>query len=85
MIWHREHTIVQARALAMALLISMLGLAGDAAREDRVAIQVDQNDPDVMNLAMNGAKNVLASTIVKVGRMRLSKLWPTALKPRSVR
>src|SRR4051794_28453376 len=28
-------------------------------KEHRVAIQVDQNDPDVMNLALNNAKNVI--------------------------
>ena len=36
--------------------------AGDHRRgvkEHRVAIQVNQNDPDVMNLALNNAKNVI--------------------------
>jgi intracellular sulfur oxidation DsrE/DsrF family protein len=28
-------------------------------KEHRVAIQVDQNDPDVMNLALNNAKNII--------------------------
>ena len=56
------------RLLAMMVLTSMLltsvSFAGDAkatksiAKTHRVAIQVDQNDPAVMNLALNNATNV---------------------------
>jgi uncharacterized protein len=56
------------RLLAITVLMSMLltsvSFAGNAkatksiARTHRVAIQVDQNDPAVMNLALNNATNV---------------------------
>ena len=56
------------RLLAMMVLTSMLltsvSFAGNAnatkssAKTHRVAIQVDQNDPAVMNLALNNATNV---------------------------
>jgi uncharacterized protein len=49
------------RRLATATLIS-LALAASALAADkshRVAIQVDQNDPQVMNLALNNATNVI--------------------------
>jgi intracellular sulfur oxidation DsrE/DsrF family protein len=39
---------------------SVLNLhAADGAKPHRVAIQVDQNDPDVMNLVLNNAANVI--------------------------
>jgi len=48
--------------LAIAALLSMPlvpgSLAADA-KSHRVAIQVDQNDPQVMNLALNNATNVI--------------------------
>ena len=57
------------RLLAITALMSMLvtsaSFAGNAkatksvAKTHRVAIQVDQNDPAVMNLALNNAKNIL--------------------------
>jgi intracellular sulfur oxidation DsrE/DsrF family protein len=50
------------RYLATAALIAMAfcstGFAADT-RPHRVAIQVDQNDPQVMNLALNNATNVI--------------------------
>lgn len=45
-----------------ALVAALLGAAAPSSAADkphRVAIQVDQNDADVMNLALNNAKNVL--------------------------
>jgi uncharacterized protein len=44
-----------------ALLLAPLGSVGFAAdqKPHRVAIQVDQNDPQVMNLALNNATNVI--------------------------
>jgi intracellular sulfur oxidation DsrE/DsrF family protein len=42
--------------LSMSLMSS--GLAADA-KSHRVSIQVDQNDPQVMNLALNNATNVI--------------------------
>jgi intracellular sulfur oxidation DsrE/DsrF family protein len=49
------------RALAIALLLGLTSTVGAAEgnKPHRVAIQVDQNDPAVMNLALNNAKNVL--------------------------
>jgi intracellular sulfur oxidation DsrE/DsrF family protein len=48
--------------LAIAALLSMPlvsgGLAADA-KSHRVSIQVDQNDPQVINLALNNATNVI--------------------------
>ena len=50
------------RRLATAALLSLAfasgALAADA-KPHRVAIQVNQNDPQVMNLALNNATNVL--------------------------
>ena len=50
------------RRLATTALLSIAlaapGLAADV-KTDRVAIQVNQNDPQVMNLALNNASNVL--------------------------
>ena len=50
------------RHLATAAFLSMLlisaSLAADA-KSHRVSIQVDQNDPQVMNLALNNATNVI--------------------------
>ncbi|UFX43965.1 hypothetical protein HAP47_0032915 [Bradyrhizobium sp. 41S5] len=51
----------------MAALISGVALlaattasfAADAAKEHRVAIQVDQDDPAIMNLVLNNASNIL--------------------------
>jgi intracellular sulfur oxidation DsrE/DsrF family protein len=50
------------RRLATAVILSIV-LAGSSVAADtkphRVAIQVNQNDPQVMNLALNNASNVL--------------------------
>lgn len=50
------------RHLAVAAVLSMAvaspGLAADA-KPHRIAIQVDQNDPQVMNLALGNATNVI--------------------------
>ncbi|UZE50744.1 DsrE family protein [Rhodopseudomonas sp. P2A-2r] len=46
--------------VAIGLLVAS-AVAGTAAepKQHRVAIQVDQNDPDVMNLALNNATNIM--------------------------
>src|SRR5215813_9182483 len=46
-----------ATAALLAIAIASPALAGDA--KHRVAIHVDQNDPQVMNLALNNATNVI--------------------------
>ena len=50
------HRLVTAILLTIALAAP--ALAADA-RTHRIAIQVDQNDPKVMNLALNNATNVI--------------------------
>ena len=42
----------------MSIAFASSGLAADG-KSHRVAIQVDQNDPQVMNLALNNATNVI--------------------------
>jgi intracellular sulfur oxidation DsrE/DsrF family protein len=44
--------------LTLAISITTIAVAADA-KPHRVAIQVDQNDPQVMNLALNNATNVI--------------------------
>lgn len=56
--------MIAAIRLMLASLVIALGLlaAGSAAAEGnrhRIVIQVDQNDPAVMNLALSNAKNVI--------------------------
>ena len=48
--------IVTAIALSIALATSALAADG---KTHRIAIQVDQNDPQVMNLVLNNATNVI--------------------------
>ena len=50
-----------ALALIAALLIGLAtpSLAEDKAKEHRIAIQVDQNDPAVMNLVLNNVANLM--------------------------
>jgi uncharacterized protein len=45
-------------AALMSLSFASASLAADS-RQHRIAIQVDQNDPQVMNLALNNATNVI--------------------------
>jgi len=45
-------------AIFMATTIASSGFAADA-KPHRVAIQVNQNDPAVMNLALNNATNIM--------------------------
>jgi hypothetical protein len=48
-------------AIAAVLMLAFTASSGFAAdkKEHRVAIQVDQNDPAVMNLALNNANNII--------------------------
>lgn len=45
-------------AVLMLAVTASFGFAANA-KEHRVAIQVDQNDPAVMNLALNNATNIM--------------------------
>lgn len=50
------------RSLLIALgvmLVAVNGPSAETAKPHRVVIQVDQNDPEVMNLTLNNANNVL--------------------------
>ena len=47
-----------ASAVVLSFVFATTALAADT-RPHRVAIQVDQNDPQVMNLALNNATNVI--------------------------
>lgn len=47
-----------AAAVALLIAAAVPGFAADA-KPHRVAIQVDQNDPAVMNLALNNAANII--------------------------
>ena len=50
------------RSVVVALAVGLLALCGAHAqggKPHRIAIQVDQNDPAVMNLALNNAENII--------------------------
>jgi intracellular sulfur oxidation DsrE/DsrF family protein len=49
------------RAMAALVVLAAMASPGVAAdkKEHRIAIQVDQNDPAVMNLALNNANNII--------------------------
>lgn len=54
--------IAFARLFATVFVLGLLAPAGAQAQDakaHRIAIQVDQNDPAVMNLALNNAQNVI--------------------------
>jgi intracellular sulfur oxidation DsrE/DsrF family protein len=53
-------SIIRSALLALAVgFLAFNSAHADSAKPHRIVIQVDQNDPDVMNLALNNAKNVL--------------------------
>ena len=50
------------RSLFVAVAVAILAMSGahaETSKPHRVVIQVDQNDPAVMNLALNNARNLL--------------------------
>jgi uncharacterized protein len=47
-----------ATATLLSVMLAVPALAADA-KPHRLLIQIDQNDPDVMNLALNNATNVI--------------------------
>ena len=54
---HKAGAAAQTRGGPLAQ--ATVGARDHRVKEHRVAIQVNQNDPDVMNLALNNAKNVI--------------------------
>ncbi len=54
------HRVVRVVAIAVALACPAFhGFAAESTKQHRISIQVDQNDPAVMNLALNNASNVI--------------------------
>lgn len=54
--------IATTRSVVVAFAVGLLTLCGAHAqggKPHRIAIQVDQNDPAVMNLALNNAENII--------------------------
>jgi len=50
------------RSMLISLAVGLLAISGagaETAKPHRVVIQIDQNDPEVMNLVLNNARNVL--------------------------
>ena len=47
-----------ATAMLLAIALAAPGLAADG-KTHRIAIQIDQNDPQVMNMVLNNATNVI--------------------------
>ncbi len=45
-------------AITLGLALTSTGNAAEARKQHRIAIQVDQNDPAVMNLVLNNVENV---------------------------
>jgi intracellular sulfur oxidation DsrE/DsrF family protein len=54
-------SIFRTALIAIATGLCVLSAAHADGAKHRIVIQVDQNDPDVMNLALNNAKNVMES------------------------
>jgi intracellular sulfur oxidation DsrE/DsrF family protein len=48
-----------AMAISLSIAVAAPGHAAEPKKPHRIAIQVDQNDPKVMNLALNNATNVM--------------------------
>ncbi|HXD44479.1 MAG TPA: hypothetical protein VN655_05020 [Pseudolabrys sp.] len=52
--------LVVAAAIAVALAgFAAVSFAGEKGKEHRIVVQIDQNDPAVMNLVLNNVKNML--------------------------
>jgi uncharacterized protein len=52
-------TIVAALLLCLVLYLAVPVLVAEPGKPHRVSIQVDQNDPDIMNMALNNAAHVI--------------------------
>ena len=52
-------SIFRMALIAIAAGLCSLNIADADGPKHRIVIQVDQNDPDVMNLALNNARNVI--------------------------
>ena len=50
--------VLAAAALAVAAIFAMPSYAAENAKPHRIAIQIDQNDPALMNLVLNNVSNL---------------------------
>jgi hypothetical protein len=50
--------VLAVAALTVAAIFAMPAYAADSAKPHRIAIQVDQNDPALMNLVLNNVSNL---------------------------
>jgi hypothetical protein len=57
-------------ALAVAAIFAMPTYAAENAKPHRIAIQVDQNDPALMNLVLNNVSNLRSITIARASKCR---------------
>ena len=55
----RMTSILRNLIVALSLVLLAGGAATAETKPHRVVIQIDQNDPDLMNMVLNNAKNVL--------------------------
>jgi intracellular sulfur oxidation DsrE/DsrF family protein len=52
-------SLLRLLAVAAAVALAAPAIAADNAKTHRIAIQVDQNDPALMNLALNNVSNLM--------------------------
>lgn len=71
----RATLLVLVSGIALLVAAATGSLAADT-KPHRVAIQVNQNDPAVMNLALNNASNVVLQGQGRDGRHRGGRIWP---------
>ncbi len=55
---HFVHVMATIAALAAGMILAAPANAAEAAKEHRIAIQIDQNDPALMNLVLNNVANL---------------------------
>lgn len=53
-----RHYVLAVAALAVAAVFAMPAYAAENAKPHRIAIQIDQNDPALMNLVLNNVSNL---------------------------
>jgi intracellular sulfur oxidation DsrE/DsrF family protein len=56
---HFVHVMATFFALAAGVILAVPANAADAGKEHRIAIQIDQNNPQLMNLVLNNVANLV--------------------------